>query len=232
MTGHAGNKKKGRIRLFGFSTHANVVEMLRTAPGSGWIDGILMRYNYHLLDDHGTQQAIKACVKAGIGLIAMKIRGMGPAPPVNVSTHEPDLDRKRFKAIWEDRNIASTCMSMRSVGDIEHYTRIVSQEPALSSRERESLAAHALSSRPGHCSGCATICESAVSEQAPIADVMRFLMYFNGYGEPDRARRCFATIPSDVRERLCSVDYGAAEARSPNGLPIARLIREAARILA
>ena len=61
---------------------------------------------------------------------------------------------------------------------------------------------------------------------------MRYLMYYNSYGDRDRARGLFAQIPGNVRNRLLSLDYRLAEARCPQRLPIGRLVAEAVSKLA
>ncbi len=38
----------------------------------GWIDGIMMSYNYRLMVKSDMKSAVDACAKAGIGLTAMK----------------------------------------------------------------------------------------------------------------------------------------------------------------
>jgi uncharacterized protein len=42
-------KAGGKIRLFGFSTHSNMEDCLLGAAKLGWIDGIMMTYNYRLM---------------------------------------------------------------------------------------------------------------------------------------------------------------------------------------
>jgi hypothetical protein len=57
-------------------------------------------------------------------------------------------------------------------------------------------------------------------------------MYYNSYGEQEEARKLFAQIPSNVRNKLLSTDYSPAEARCPQHLPIGKLIAEAVGKLA
>ncbi len=61
---------------------------------------------------------------------------------------------------------------------------------------------------------------------------MRYLMYYNSYGEQKEARELFAKIPQKVRAKLLSVDYSQAEARCPQNLPIGKLMAEAVSKLA
>jgi predicted aldo/keto reductase-like oxidoreductase len=84
----------------------------------------------------------------------------------------------------------------------------------------------------GYCAGCARICGAAVADMPYVSDVMRYLMYFNSYGEKEVARELFARIPQQARARLARADYREAEARCPQHLPIARLMGEAVSKLA
>ena len=42
-------KAKGKIRFFGFSAHKNMENSMLAAAKLGWIDGIMMSYNYRLM---------------------------------------------------------------------------------------------------------------------------------------------------------------------------------------
>ena len=70
-------KAESKIRLFGFSTHSNMEECLLEGSKLGWIDGIMMTYNYRLMHTDRMRRAVDACHKAGIGLTAMKTQGGG-----------------------------------------------------------------------------------------------------------------------------------------------------------
>ena len=65
-------KSEGKIRFFGFSTHKNMENTMLAAAKLGWIDGIMMSYNYRLMGKDKMKRAVDACVRAGIGLTAMK----------------------------------------------------------------------------------------------------------------------------------------------------------------
>jgi hypothetical protein len=56
-------------------------------------------------------------------------------------------------------------------------------------------------------------------------------MYYNSYGEEDRAKELFTRIPSSARNKLLNVDYSLAEARCPQHLPIGQLVAQAVRKL-
>ena len=56
---------------------------------------------------------------------------------------------------------------------------------------------------------------------------MRYLMYYNSYGNHDEAKKLFAQIPANVRNKLMSTDFTPAEDRCPQHLPIGSLVAEA-----
>jgi hypothetical protein len=70
-------KAEGKIRFFGFSTHSNMAECMLGAAKLGWIDGIMMSYNFRLMHRDQMKRAVDACARAGIGLTAMKTQGGG-----------------------------------------------------------------------------------------------------------------------------------------------------------
>ena len=232
-------KKDGRIRLFGFSTHKNMQDCMLAAAGLGWIDGIMMKYDFRLMHDKRMKQAVAACGEAGIGLTAMKTQGGGPVR----TESEADLalagrfmkrgfteKQAKLKAVWEDPSIASICSQMPNVTILKANVEAALDQTPLSGAERAGLQDYAAATAEGYCAGCGHICEAACG--VPVCDVMRHLMYDRAYGETDLARRSFAALPAAVRAQLSTADFAVAERRCPQRLPVARLMREAASALA
>jgi len=52
------------------------------------------------------------------------------------------------------------------------------------------------------------------------------------YGSEVDARALYRELPAATRARLTQLDYSAAEHVCPNRLPIGRMMREAAQVLA
>ena len=99
----------------------------------------------------------------------------------------------------------------------------------LSTRDTELLQRYAQETRSTYCAGCTAICEPHVKGEAPIGDVMRYLMYSNSYDDDETAADGFKRIPGKIRRRLPHLDYATAERKCPQRLPIARLMQEAIR---
>ena len=229
-------KAAGKIRLFGFSTHSNMEECLLQASQLGWIDGIMMTYNYRLMHSDDMRRAVDACVEAGIGLTAMKTQGGGQIR-TNSETELKLAGRflqkgfsdaqARLKAVWQNPQIASICSQMPNLTILMANVAAALDKTQLSALDNELLQRYAKETRSAYCAGCTAICESCVKGKAPIGDVMRYLMYANSYEDDALAAEGFKTIPPKVQMRLSRLDYSMAERKCPQGLPIAKLMREA-----
>jgi predicted aldo/keto reductase-like oxidoreductase len=229
-------KSQGKIRFFGFSTHSNMEECLLGAASLGWIDGIMMTYNYRLMHTDAMRRAVDACAKAGIGLTAMKVQGGGQV--LTSGAHELNLGGRflqsgytqgqaKLKAVWENPQIASICSQMPTMALLSENTAAAMNKTRLSALDREALAADALAGASGYCAGCTRFCEPALAGAVPVGKVMRYLMYSRSYGDRDYARHRFRSLAPDARAAMATHDYAAAEAACPQHMPIGRLMREA-----
>lgn len=236
-------KSEGKIHFFGFSTHKNMAECLLEAPKLGFIDGIMLKYNFRLMHTDQMKGAVEACAKAGIGLTAMKTqarksRRAGAETKTKAKLVERFLEKgftvqqARLKAVWENPNVASICSAMDKFDVLAANVAAALNKTKLAAADKRLLEKYARETCSGYCAGCAEICESAISRAVPVADVMRYLMYHNGYGDRDLGRASFAQLPAAVRRRLGKIDYSTAEARCPQHMPIGELMRQAAKVLA
>ncbi len=234
-------KAAGNIRLMGFSTHSNMEACLVGAARLGWIDGIMMTYNFRLMHADRMKAAVEACVDAGIGLTAMKTQGGGGVKTDSAREmalagrfiHKGFTDKQaKLKAVWENPQISAICSQMPTMSILMANIAAAVDRTALTENDRRHLRRYAIQTFDCYCAGCTQICEHALSRAVPVGDIMRYLMYARTYGNTHDARAKFAAIPADIRRQLTGVDYRAAEARCPRRLPIARLMKEAAAELA
>jgi predicted aldo/keto reductase-like oxidoreductase len=213
----------------------------------GWIDGIMMSYNYRLMHTDKMKKAVDACVKAGIGLTAMKTQAVpafGFVGDVGMESKTASklterflnkgftLEQAKLKAVWQNGQIASICSQMDNMTILMANVAAALDKTKLSSRDMKLLQEYAHETASGYCAGCAHVCEAAVEGDIPISDVMRYLMYSRSYGDRDRAKSLYREISQETRRRLASTHYSEAERRCPQGMPIGRLMREAADELA
>lgn len=233
-------KASAKIRLFGFSTHSNMEECMLGAAKLGWIDGIMMTYNYRLMHSSKMKEAVAACSEIGIGLTAMKTQGGGSVR----TSSETELKlagrflqggftdkQAKLKAVWENPKIASICSQMPNMTILMSNVAAALDKTSLAATDLRLLDKYARETASSYCAGCSEICETVLTEYVPVADVMRYLMYYESYGECDRARSLYAQLSPRILKRLIGFDYSLAEKRCPQGLPIGRLMREATKVL-
>ena len=234
-------KKAGKLRLFGFSTHANMEDCLEGAARMPWIDGIMFSYNFRLMHEPRMKAAVEACFRAGIGLTAMKTQGGGPVK----SDSESEIKmagrfmqkgftdhQAKLMAVWEDKRIASICSQMPNLTIMATNAAAAVEQTRLSRSDRALLARYADETFSDYCAGCGRLCTQALDDNVPINDVMRCLMYVHSYQDLTLARSAFETLPAQTGALLARLDFNAAERSCPRNLPIGRLMREAAQLLA
>ena len=239
-------KKRKLIRFFGFSTHKNMANCLAAAARLDWIDAIMTSYNFRLMQDSKLLDAIEACHKAGIAIIAMKTTGRTTIKRFKLEI-ETEADKKlvrnfiqrdfspeqaAIKLVLQDKRISAAPVQMENVSIITKNVAAVLDKTKLTQTDIEIFNEYAHATCDGYCAGCADICDSALPDTPYVSDIMRYLMYHNSYGDRNRARELFAQIPVKVRNRLLSLDYRLAESRCPQHLPIGRLVAEAVSKLA
>lgn len=232
-------KKEGKIKFFGFSAHMYIADFLMHASTLGWIDVIMHTYNYRNMLDDDIKRGIDSCAKADIGLVAMKVMGMrsfGAESPeeqavINSFVEKGStLEHTKLKAVWKDERIASSCLAMYSLTILKDNVEAATDNKQLSGRDMEMLHRLAKKTCDGYCLGCMK-CASIMGAESRIPDVMRYMMYYNSYGDRDEARRKFRELPETVKKDLTLKDYSPAEALCPQNIRIGQAMRNAVKLL-
>ncbi len=234
-------KSQGKIRLFGFSTHKNMENCMLAGAKLGWIDGIMMSYNYRLMGKDKMKKAVDACVKAGIGLTAMKTQAAFTANFYASIGSETDdalkmtenfiksgytAEQARLKVVWENPNIASICSAMSNMTLLKANVAAALDQTPLSQKDKQRLDLYAERTAAGYCAGCATNCESAMENPVPICDILRYGMYDCSYGDRALAKTLYDRLPASLKANILRADYAMAERNCPHGLQIGRMIKQ------
>jgi predicted aldo/keto reductase-like oxidoreductase len=228
-------KKRKLIRHFGISTHQNMADVLAAAAKLDWIEVVMTIYNFRLMQDKKLNAAIDACHKAGKGIMAIKTLGMGQ----KITTDEDKKltshflqkgftkEQAKIKAVLQDKRFTAVCVGMKNIRELTSNVAAALDKTKLTQADTQALTEYARATCDGYCAGCAKICNSALPDTPYVNDIMRYLMYYKSYGEHDEARKLFAQIPANVRNKLLSTDFAPVEARCPQHLPIGSLVAEA-----
>jgi predicted aldo/keto reductase-like oxidoreductase len=235
-------KAKAKIRFFGFSAHKNMENSMLAAARLGWIDGIMISYNYRLMVKNEMKRAVDACVKAGIGLTAMKTQAAFSANfYASVGSETDDAlkmtesflkkgytaEQAKLKVVWENPNIASICSAMPNMTILQANVAAALDKKSLSEGDKRRLDQYAQQTAPGYCAGCAYICESAVDFDIPISDILRYCMYNHSYGDRDTARALFNALPAEMKANILKADYSKAEKYCPQHIQIDKILKKA-----
>jgi predicted aldo/keto reductase-like oxidoreductase len=231
-------KAEGKIKFFGFSTHSNMEECLLAAASLGWIDGIMMTYNYRIMHKTKMKEAVAACNEAGIGLTAMKTQGgwsfgsSSAAKMMDTFISKGFTDNQaKLKAVWTNPNISCICSQMPNMTILMSNVAAAVDKTSLSAGDLRRLEQYANETASNYCAGCSNVCETALGGAVPVAAVMRYLMYYESYGDRHRARSLYGELSPEVRALIGSFDYSPAEKKCPQRMPIGRLMRRARRVL-
>jgi predicted aldo/keto reductase-like oxidoreductase len=65
------------------------------------------------------------------------------------------------------------------------------------------------------CGSCSGVCEKGV----PVADMLRFLSYAEGYGQFAMARESYLELPDHIRQIRCR-DCSSCSVNCPNGVEV------------
>jgi hypothetical protein len=215
-------KASGKIRFFGFSAHKNMESSILEAAKLGWIDGIMMSYNYRLMVKDKMKRAVDACAKAGIGLTAMKTQAAFTsnlyASIGSETDHalkmtnalEKDIQRNRkLKVVWENR-IFQVPLAMPNMTTAAHAS------PNKKTVSHASFFFIMPQIFPATAAGRKD-CESAV-DWVPIA-IYCVIHAQNSYGD-EIGRKVFKGLEDS--KKTSKDDYSKAEAFCPQNNKLAR----------
>ncbi len=231
-------KKEGKLKFAGFSCHdAKLVECVEAAAKCGWIDQIMIQYNYRTMGADALKRAVDLASKANIGLVAMKTQGGAePVAPDDAKKDGRlgDFVAKGFnpaqaaiKAVFADERFQVVVSEMTNREQLRE-NRAAAMNP-LSPKEAQLLEEHRTRTANLYCHGCGHLCETA-AKGVPVSTVLRYLRYYSVYGKRAEARALYQALPPAARG-LAEADLAAAERACPHGLPVVALIGMADRRL-
>jgi predicted aldo/keto reductase-like oxidoreductase len=97
-------------------------------------------------------------------------------------------------------------------------------------RDEQLLSTQLAAISPNYCRGCAA-CGGVCDKGVPVPDMLRFLMYAEGYGQFAMARERFLELPEDVRALRCG-DCTGCTVDCPNGVRVRERVARAQHLFA
>jgi predicted aldo/keto reductase-like oxidoreductase len=248
-------KQQGKIRFSGVSTHEGYQELIPLVAKKGLVDVVLTMYNFSM--DKAVGEAIAEASKAGIGIVGMKTmaggfrrRPAGPppsgpggpppgGPPAGGRSPrprpEPPAQLKQqgamlaaLKWVIKDPNVHTTIPGMQDMEQLDENLRAMAEPYG---PDEEKLLAQQLEFiTPLYCRTCGK-CEATCARGLPVADVLRYLSYADGYGQFALAREEYAKLPRELANVRCR-DCGHCTVNCPFGVQVSERLSRAQELFA
>ncbi len=232
-------KKAGKIRFAGVTTHFNMADMLPYLVERGQTDVTLASYNFTMKPE--LTEAIHAARRAGMGVVAMKVlaggfsriqrgdRLYGAMPDALTSTLEREgAMLAAIKWVLKNASVDTAIVCMTNFDQLDENLRSMS-EP-FTDRDRALLADQMAYIGPLYCRMCGS-CSGVCEKGVPVADMLRFLSYAEGYGQFAMARENYLALPENVRMIRCS-DCSLCSVSCPNGVEVRNRLIQAQALFA
>lgn len=216
-------KKQGKTRFVGVSTHANMPEVIRAVARSKFYDAVLTTFNFKVNQD--VKDAVAEARKAGIAIIAMKVM-VGGYEVGSLSKLNPFQAALRW--VLDDKNIDTAIPSVTSMEQVDQNFEVMGSKLTFSDRKTLSRYAGEIASM--HCSSCGS-CGRGCTHGVQCSDILRFLMYAEGYREMDLAKESYSELHAEAKASHC-ISCSRCVIKCAHGLNIRSRMREAHRLLA
>ncbi len=213
-------KQQGKIRFAGVSTHSGQQQVLPWMAQKGVFDVVLAAYNFSM--DQGMAEAIETAAKAGLGVVAMKVmaggfRQLRSKDPIYDKLQREGAMLSALKWVIKNKNVHTTIPSMTDMDQLDENLQGMARP--FSTADEKLLARQLEYIQPLYCRMCGK-CEGTCAKGLPVADVLRYLTYAEGYGQFALGRENFLTLPSEQAAVRCS-DCDTCTVECPHGVRVA-----------
>ncbi len=224
-------RQAGKIRFTGVSLHSGHQSLIPALAANPHIDVILTSYNFTMGAD--LEKLLQDAAAAGKGIVAMKVMAGGFR---RVRENDPLHSRLTAQGAmlaalkWAIREpfVHTSIPSITDLDQLEENLRAMA-EP-LSGHEQALLQARSEDLRPLYCRMCGA-CSGFCPKGLPVADLLRYLTYAEGYGQYYLAREEYQSLPAELQEIRCA-DCETCAVRCPQGVQVQARLRHAQELLA
>jgi hypothetical protein len=223
-------KQQGKIRFAGLSTH-NAKDMIPFLVQEGALDVVLTTYNFTM--DKNMNGLIEQAHNAGIGVVAMKVMAGGfrvvkPQSPLYPQLMQDGAMLAALKWVLKNPKVDTTIPSMTDMDQLEENLKAM-VEP-YTQVEEKLLAQRLEQISPLYCRMCGD-CEETCGKGLPVADMLRYLTYAEGYGQFSLGREHFLALPAEVTSVRCQ-DCPSCTVTCPFGVKVASRLARAQELFA
>lgn len=216
-------KKRGRAKFIGVTSHRNEHEVINAAVESKLYDVVLTGYNFQKKNIQELRAAVAGAAKAGLGIVAMKTQAgvywdKEKTDPINMKAalkwalNEPNI----HTAIPGFTAFDQLALDMSVMEDL----KLTPQEIQDLRLDEESVGLYCQ-----QCEQCLPQCP----RNLPVPDLMRSYMYAYGYGNLEKAHDLVESL--DLPDNPCK-SCGSCSVTCAQGFDIKDKVTDIARIKA
>ena len=218
-------KQQGKVRFIGVSTHtlpAIVDRVIETK-----LEVVQAQYNFASAAEWGP--ALDKLNQAGVGLVAMKVMARaggrrGAAAP----QRPPNFAAAALKWAIKNPAIATTVPSMTDNDQLLENFGVMAQQ--FTDADQKILVARLEEITPYFCRMCGQ-CDGQCPKGLPVGDMVRFVMYADGYGQFPLGREHFQRMSVEHQAVRCG-DCQTCVVRCPHGVTVAERMLRAQELFA
>ena len=219
-------KQQGKVRFIGMSTHrlpAIVDRVIETK-----LEVVQAQYNFASAAEWGP--ALEKLNQAGVGLVAMKVmarargRDRGAAAPPRPAIFAPAA----LKWALKNPAIATTVPSMTDLDQLEQNFSAMAQQ--FTDADQKILSARLEKISPYFCRMCGQ-CDGQCPKGLPVGDMVRFVMYADGYGQFPLGREHFLRMAAEHQAVRCG-QCPTCVVQCPHGVTVAERMMRAQELFA
>jgi len=224
-------KKAGKIRFAGVSTHKGQAELIPALTANPHIDVILTAYNFSM--GQTLDPVIAAAHAAGKGVVAMKVMAGGfrntkPGDKVYNTFKRDGALLAALRWVLRSSDVDTTIPSMTDMDQLEENLKATTggfsrSDETLLARQLERIA-------PLYCRMCGQ-CDGACAQGLPVAEILRYLTYADGYGQFSLGRERFLELPAEVAQVRCGT-CATCTVHCPHGVRVAERLGRAQELFA
>lgn len=224
-------KEQGKVRFSGVSTHQGQQELIPWLVKTGVVDVVLTSYNFAM--DKSMDELIDSAARAGLGVVAMKVmaggfRRLRPGDPTQEKLKREGAMFAALKWVLKNPNVHTTIPSMTDMDQLEENFRAMAEPFGLA--DEKLLARQLELITPLYCRMCGK-CEGTCTRGLPVADILRYLTYAEGYGQFALGREKFRELAPGASAVRCEGCPGCT-VNCPYGVEVANQVSRAQELFA
>jgi predicted aldo/keto reductase-like oxidoreductase len=223
-------KRLKKIRFTGASSHGQkMLDEIGWGVDNDRFDIILIGANFLT---HGVEPLLKKARAKGIGTIAMKTMTLYQSN-LNIRAlqgRETNARQACIKWILASDLFDTAVIRMPTFQQVDEYLA-VSGTTRLGADDHRHLEILAAAISPQYCRPGCGACLGACPHDVPVADVLRYKMYFENYREQKMAMGKYARVPMPQRAVHWAGCEAPCERRCPYGVRVRERLIEAHRQL-